>query len=284
MSVDPAAFRHLKVRLPDVEGLPAGSIVEVELDHGRANEMGSELLADWKLLAEALEEGPARALLTWSQRRSAKGTPLFISGADVTERAGWDEERVRNHVRHQRAVLARLRRAPVFHVVVVDGVALGWGTEFLICADYRIAGPGASFGLPETGIGIVPGAGGTSELWALIGVPQALRLGMTGERLDYREAVRIGLCQERVDSLEAGLDRARALMRGAALRSPTAIAAFKRGVLHAVGIDASDRAEVEARAYESCLENGDAAIGRAAFKEITAGQPVAWPARSLRLP
>jgi enoyl-CoA hydratase/carnithine racemase len=73
-------------------------------------------------------------------------------------------------------------------------------------------------------------------------------------------------------------------MRGAALRSPTAIAAFKRGVLHAVGIDASDRAEVEARAYESCLENGDAAIGRAAFKEITAGQPVAWPARSLRLP
>jgi enoyl-CoA hydratase/carnithine racemase len=178
MSVDPAAFRHLKVRLPDVEGLPAGSIVEVELDHGRANEMGSELLADWKLLAEALEEGPARALLTWSQRRSAKGTPLFISGADVTERAGWDEERVRNHVRHQRAVLARLRRAPVFHVVVVDGVALGWGTEFLICADYRIAGPGASFGLPETGIGIVPGAGGTSELWALIGVPQALRLGI----------------------------------------------------------------------------------------------------------
>lgn len=280
MSLNPAEFSYLRLSLPQVDGLPADSIVEVELDHGRANEMGSALMDEWKRLAIALERGPARALITWSRRRSEKGTPIFIAGADVAERADWPVERVRSHVRHQRSVLARLRRAPVFHIVVVDGVALGWGTEFLITADYRIAGPGASFGLPETGIGILPGAGGTSELWAMIGVPQALRLGMTGERLDPKEAHRIGLVQERVDSLDSGLERARHLAAAVARRSPTAIAAFKQGVLDSVGREPADRAEVEARAYERCLDNGDAAIGRVRFREITAGQAVSWPPRA----
>ena len=78
-------------------------------------------------------------------------------------------------------VLGRLRRAPVLHVMVVDGVALGWGTEFLLTADWRIACDGAVFGLPETGLGIVPGAGGTSELWTEIGVGHVARRWGVGQ-------------------------------------------------------------------------------------------------------
>ena len=81
----------------------------------------------------------------------------------------------------------------MFHGVVAHGVALGWGTEFMLTADWRIAVDNAVFGLPETGLGIVPGAGGTAELWAEIGVGQALKMGMTGERIDASEAKRIGL-------------------------------------------------------------------------------------------
>lgn len=274
------AFEHLRFRLGGAPGLPTGAVVEIELDHGRANEMGSAQLEEWARLVSWLEEGPARALITWSRRASEKGTPIFIAGADVSERVGWPDERVRQHVRHQRAVLARLRRAPVFHLAVVDGVALGWGTEFLITADYRIAGPGAVFGLPETGIGILPGAGGSSELWALIGLPQALRLGMTGERIDAAEAHRIGLVQERADSLETALQRARELAALVARRSPTGVAAFKQAALDSVGREYAERAEIEARAYERCLENGDAALGRAHFKAITAGEAVLWPPRA----
>lgn len=283
--LDLSAFRHLRVSYLDLDDeggaldLPPGSIVQVELDHGRANEMGSDTLREWEQLAAGLEHGPARVLITWSKRRSSKGTPIFIAGADVTERTGWSDEQVKAHVRWQRALLTRLRRAPVFHVVVVDGVALGWGTEFMLTADYRIAGPGASFSLPETGIGILPGAGGTSELWSLVGVGQALRLGMTGESIDGREAVRIGLCHERSDSLETGLDRARQLAAMVARRSPTAVAAFKLGVLDSVGRQAPQRREIEARAYERCVDNGDAAVGRAAFKDLTRGGTADWPPR-----
>lgn len=251
-------------------------VLRIELDHGRANEMGSAALDDWQELAVFLESGGASAVITTSRRESRKGTPLFIAGADVTERVGWSDAQVKTHVRRQRRVLERLRRVPALHIAVVDGVALGWGTEFLLCCDYRIAGPRASFALPETGLGILPGAGGTSELWTMVGVAQALRLGMTGERIDTEEAVRIGLVQEAAPSLLAGLERADALAARVLRNSPTAVAAFKRAVLDAVGQPAVARSEQEARAYEHCVDTGQAAIGRASFKAIRGGERPEW--------
>ncbi|MBO84735.1 MAG: hypothetical protein CL927_05200 [Deltaproteobacteria bacterium] len=259
-------------------------VLSIDLHHGRANEMGNTALADWEAISAFIEDGGARAIITSSSRKSRRGTPLFIAGADVTERRGWSDAQVKTHVRRQRTVLARLRRAPAFHVAVVNGVALGWGTEFLLCCDYRITGPDARFGLPETGLGILPGAGGTSELWSMVGVAQALRLGMTGEQISAAEATRIGLVQEQVDSLEAGLARAQTLAEMVARKSPTAVAAFKAGVLASVGQSAIARSELEARAYEHCVDTGEAAIGRAAFKQILAGEPAAWGPLRRNLP
>jgi len=255
---------------PTVEG----AVALLEFDHGKANEMGSEQLAAFDVLPEAL--GDARALISYSRRRSRRGTPIFIAGANVTERAGWSRDRVAAHVRYQRAVLARLRRLPVFHVAVVNGVALGWGTEFMLTCDYRIATAEASFALPETGLGILPGAGGTAELPALIGLPQTLRLGMTGERIPAEEALRIGLVQEVVPDVDAGLERARALAARVARNSPTAVAAFKRACLAALGLPGPARQEVEARAYEHCLDSGEAAIGREHFAAIRRGEAPPW--------
>ncbi|MFZ5477970.1 MAG: enoyl-CoA hydratase/isomerase family protein [Myxococcota bacterium] len=253
-----------------------GTTARLELDHGKANEMGVAEIAAIEHLCAWLETGPARALVTFSRRRSAKGNPIFVAGANVTERTAWTPEEVKAHVRRQRAALARLRRAPVFHVVVVDGVALGWGTEFMLACDWRIAGPGARFALPETGIGILPGAGGASELASVIGLPNALRLGMTGEQIDAREAHRIGLVDELAADLDAGLARAGQLAAMVARRSPTAVAAFKTAALHAVGLPAEERQAVEAAAYEHCVDTGEAAIGRAAFAAVTAGEEVPW--------
>ncbi len=146
------ALQSLKLTVTD-------RTASLEFDHGKANEMGSRELDDLEVLCAWLESGAASALISFSRRRSGKGPPIFISGANVTERAGWPEDRIKEHVRRQRAVLARLRHAPVFHVAVINGIALGWGTEFLICCDYRIACEEAKMGLPETGLGILPGGG-----------------------------------------------------------------------------------------------------------------------------
>ena len=257
-------------------------VLTVTMDHGRVNEMGSTELRDWSQITAALESGSIRALVTHSTKVTRSGKPIFIAGANVTERVGWTVEQVKAHVRWQRETLAQLRRAPAFHVTVVDGLALGWGTEFMITADYRIATPNARFALPETGIGILPGAGGTSELSRIVGPNQALRLGMTGEQIDAAEALRIGLIDELATDAPAAMERARALAELAAKRSPTAVGAFKQGVLASLSMAEDERAELEAKAYELCVDSGDAAIGRENFKAITAGQAVEWgPKRSL---
>ena len=265
-------FETLKVSVEQ-----EGRCVVLEFDHGKANEMGSEQLREIEQLVHQLTvDRAAVALVSFSRRRSRRGTPIFVAGANVTERAGWSDHAVKQHVRWQRRVLASLRKAPVFHVAVVDGVALGWGSEFLLTADYRVATPSAVFGLPETGLGILPGAGGTSDLWAHVGVAQALRLGMTGERIDCAEAVRIGLVQEGVADLEAGLTRARALAEHVGRCSPTAIGAFKRAVLESVGRAPAERTAAEAAAYEHCVDTGEAAIGRAGFSDVRAGRRPDW--------
>lgn len=275
--MDLSPFEHLRVSLES-----EGRVVVVELHHGKANEVGSAVLREIAFLVDALrDDASVVGLITYSRRRSSKGTPLFVAGADVTERTGWSVDRVKEHVRWQRSVLARLARVPAFHVVVVDGVALGWGTEFLLTADYALAGGGAVFGLPETGLGILPGAGGTSELWARIGANHALRLGMTGERIGADEAVRIGLAQERVDDVDAGLERARALMQQVVRKSPTALAAFKSTLLDALGQPGPVRREREAKAYERCVDRGDAAVGREQFAAIRRGEAVPWHPRRL---
>lgn len=248
----------------------------LNLSHGKANEMGSECLKAWEHLCEYLETGAVRCLITTSQRKSRSGKSIFISGADVTERVGWSDEKIKTHVRWQRATLHRLRKAPVFHIAVTDGIAFGWGTEFLICCDYRISTSNSIFALPETGLGILPGAGGTSELWMEIGLAQALRLGMTGERIDGLEAARIGLTQENYENWYDGMRRAYELAALTAKKSPTAIAAFKSALLASRGVSSEKRAELESKAYEHCVASGDAAIGRANFKKIIANEPVQW--------
>ena len=271
-------YTYLKVgKHPDLD-----AVWTLEFDHGKANEVGSAVLAEIDTLVSALSasDGPV-GLISFSRRASKKGTPIFIAGANVTERTDWTDADVKKHVRYQRAVLSKLRAAPVFHVCIVNGVALGWGTEFLITADYKLASASASFGLPETGLGILPGAGGSSELQSLIGLSHTLRLGMTGERISAAEGHRIGLVQELAYNFYDCFERATELCRLVSRKSPSALAAFKRAALSAVGESQEIRVEGEALAYEHCVDAGEAAIGRQAFDIIRQGGTPSWNPRKL---
>jgi len=256
-------------------------LLVLELDHGKANEMGTVQLDAFEALCELLEsDASIRTLCTTSRRLSKKSKPIFIAGANVTERVDWQPQRVREHVVRQRALMVRLRHLPVFNVVVPSGVTLGWGAEYLLTADYAVATQAATFALPETGLGILPGARGTAELAMLVGPAHAMRLGVTGESIDAAEAGRIGLVQELVSDVDAGLQRARALASVVAKKSPTATAAFKAAMLAGLGQPEQVRLDAERRAYELTLEVGDAAVGRAHFSDIRAGNVPPWAPRT----
>ena len=111
----------------------------------------------------------------------------------------------------------------------------------------------------------LPGAGGTSDLWQEIGIAHALRLGMTGEKINSTEACKIGLCQEEFADSNQAMTRALALTDRIAKNSPTAVAAYKSALLASVGRGSNLRQGLEAQAYEHCVNTQEAAIGRAHF-------------------
>lgn len=262
---------------------PERRLLVLQLDHGKANEMGGEQLDAFEALCALVESDDRIACLCTSSRRvSKRGKAIYIAGANVTERTGWDDRTVKAHVHRQRALMRRLRRMPCFSIALSHGVTLGWGTEYVLTTDYAIVTGSASFALPETGLGIVPGARGTAELAHRVGPAHALRLGCVGESVGATEAARIGLVQEVVADVDAGLVRVQAMAEALRRRSPTAVAAYKQGLLDGLGQPEAVRLARESEAYELTVDTGEAAIGRASFAAIRSGETPEWGPRRTR--
>jgi 3-hydroxyacyl-CoA dehydrogenase len=106
------------------------------------------------------------------------------------------------------AVIAAFERCTKPVVAAIDGAALGGGLELAMGCDYRLATGAAKLGLPETTLGIIPGAGGTQRLPRLVGRPLAMKLMASGEAIGADRAVGAGLIDRRVDGslLTAALD------------------------------------------------------------------------------
>ncbi len=121
------------------------------------------------------------------------GERAFCAGADLTERRGMSPEEVALFMQTIRATMRDVQALPQPTIAVVNGFALGGGCELMLACDLRVTAAHAKFGLPETTLAIIPGAGGTQRLPRLIGRNRAKDLILTGRRLDAEEAHRIGL-------------------------------------------------------------------------------------------
>ncbi|KAL6253028.1 hypothetical protein RBB50_000748 [Rhinocladiella similis] len=153
---------------------------------------------------------PTRALILASSNDKA-----FCAGADLVERRSMTAEETRSFLADMRSTFASLSRLPIPTISAVSSVALGGGLEIALCTTFRVFGTTAVVGQPETKLGIIPGAGGTYRLPALVGPNRARDLILTGRRVGGREAYFLGLCNRLVevgpDADEAGLARKRVL-------------------------------------------------------------------------
>jgi len=123
------------------------------------------------------------------------GPKAFTAGADIYEfhdRTPIEQWRMYEHGTLYDAV-DRVSK-PI--LAMINGYCFGGGLELAMACDLRIASDRATLGQTEINIGIIPGGGGSQRLPRLVGLGNALRLTLTGDRIDAAEAVRIGLVDE----------------------------------------------------------------------------------------
>lgn len=98
-----------------------------------------------------------------------------------------------------RHTFSRLSALPIPSIAAVSSLAFGGGLELALCASLRVFASCAAVALPETRLAIVPGAGGTYRLPALVGLNRARDLILTGRRVSGSEAYFLGLCNRLVE-------------------------------------------------------------------------------------
>jgi enoyl-CoA hydratase len=205
-----------------------------------------------------MQKGVRVAILTGAGEKS------FCGGGDI---AAWSalspSDFGMDWVRHgHRAfdALARLRQ-PL--IAVLNGHALGGGLELAACADFRIAEEHAKIGMPETGLGIIPGWSGTQRAVRRFGGAPVRRMAIGGEIFTAAEALQHGLVDQ-VVARGTGTTAAEAMSARIAARGPRATEMVKLMINAAEGEDAERALEAMAGAYAAATP--DLAEGVAAFK------------------
>jgi enoyl-CoA hydratase len=183
----------------------------------------------------------------------------FAAGADIAEIA--TKTSAEGAVDPRKAYWATIRAFPKPLIAAVEGFALGGGFELALMADMIVLGPSAKLGLPETNLGLIPGAGGGQRLLALAGRARATRMIFMGEVIDAETALSWGIAAYAADP---PLVEAEALATRIAARAPLALMAAKRAL---VAGEAALALNAERAAFEALLDSADKAEGIRAFQE-----------------
>jgi methylglutaconyl-CoA hydratase len=220
--------------------------------------MGAELDA---LLQRAAGDRALRCVVV-----TGAGDKAFCAGADLKERAGMSEAEVQSFLQRLGRTLRAIEEAPQVFIAALNGAALGGGLELALACDLRIAADSAQMGLPEVGLGIIPGGGGTQRLPRLVGVARAKDLVLTGRRIGAAEALAAGLVT-RIAPAQRLMDEALAYAAEVARNAPISLRQAKRAIHGGLHLPLDEAIAHEYRMYQDCLGTQDRVEALRAFAE-----------------
>ncbi|RFS86349.1 enoyl-CoA hydratase [Actinomadura spongiicola] len=240
-----------------------GHVVEIVLDRAEAlNALSTAMARRLAMVcAEVAADDSVRAVVL-----SAAGEKAFCVGADLKERNAMTDAELLAQRPVFRAAFGGVLNLPQPVIAAVHGFALGGGCEFALSADLIVADETAVFGLPEVGVGLVPGGGGTQLALRRLGPGRAADLVFTGRRLGVDEAVEYGLADQKVPAGKAR-EEALALAGVIAGNSPVAVRAAKRALRLGAGVSLEAGLDLEENAWRTAAISADRREGIAAFTE-----------------
>lgn len=237
-------------------------IAVVRIDRPRVhNALNSHVLRDLDVAVTRLAAEGARAIVL-----TGTGTRAFSAGADLDELAGLSAEQAHEVLSAGQAVLARIERSPVPVIAAVNGLALGGGFELVLACTFAVLADGAQLGLPEAGLGLMPGYGGTQRLARVVGRPVAAHVVLTGERIPADRAYALGLTPVPPVPVEGVVDSARELALRIAARGPRAVQALLLAMRHGADVPLESGLAFESALAALVTAGAEAAEGIAAFR------------------
>ncbi len=194
----------------------------------------------------------------------------FVAGADVGALSKLEDVfGGREAALSGQDVMNTLAALPFPTIAAVNGFALGGGLELALAADLRVASRNAKLGLPEVGLGLIPGYGGTQRLPRLIGQGRALDLILTGRHVGADEALALGLVNRVADdALSAAKELAATIVKNA----PVALGLAKEAVVRGADVTLPQGLEIEADLFGMATSTEDAKEGTQAFLDKRAAE------------
>lgn len=164
------------------------------LDRPPLNILSIEMLDQLtSAMRDAVKHAPHLIVITGAGERA------FSAGVDIHDHLHGREKEMLRAVYDNCAAFEELRAQNIATVALVKGYALGGGCELAALCDTVIAHEDATFGLPEISLGVLPPVA-AAYFPALIGQNATMRLMLTGETIDAREALRLGLAHQVLSS------------------------------------------------------------------------------------
>lgn len=180
----------------------------------------------------------------------------FVAGADISEMVDYNPAQAKTFSLKGNALFTRMEYFPKPIIAAVNGFALGGGCELAMACDIRVASEKAKFALPEVGLGIIPGFGGTQRLGRLIGTAKALELTLTTEMISGTTACELGLVNY-VVAPEELMEKAMSLAKTIASKPQISVRQAKSAVKRGANMDILSGTSFEVEAFAHCFSTED---------------------------
>ena len=239
----------------------AAPLATITVDRPEArNALDADTVRELHQALDAVEaDASLRALIV-----TGAGEQVFVAGADVRTLLARTTRDVLAAANNR--LFARLERLPIVTIAAINGFALGGGLEFALACDLRVASTNAKLGLPETSLGILPGAGGTQRLPRIVGLGIANEMILAGTIFDAEGAQRVGLVN-RVVAPDELMGAARELAERVAKRAPVALRLAKLAIQASSNMPADWGMQLEIVAQTVLNSTTDIREGMTAFLE-----------------
>ena len=226
------------------------------------NALNSETLAELNACFGeiALRKDIKVVILTGSGEKS------FVAGADISEMVNATPAEGRQMGLLALEAFCKLEKMPQVTIAAVNGYALGGGCELSMACDIRVASENAKFAQPETGLGILPGFGGTQRLARLVGKGRAMEMIFTCDQIDAQEAYRIGLANKVVPLAEL-LDYCKKMAAKIISKGSYAVTLAKQAINTGMDTDLDSGLKLEANLFGLSFATDDKKEGMTAFLE-----------------